>query len=199
MIESLLGRIAQAGTFRSLFQAAASFLALATVGAWMGFGAPSLAAGDLGDDRLAALGASPLAVVYRALNFLSIPHEWVSTVGAYLADDPVRANAIVFLASVLGIAVTCNLSPTRFFPSLQASIWWVCAAVTVQCGSFGWMLAGLFLWIVYRLVYKGRARFAGRARFEVEVEEVLLGLIQLVVAVVHVPLMSLRLIYDRGQ
>lgn len=185
MIDSFLGRLAQAGTFRALFQAAASLVAVATVLACLGYGTPSLTDGDAGDGRLAVIEGSPLAVIYRGLRFFGIPHEWVSTVGAYLAESPGRAAAFSIAAILLGCAVTCTLSPTTNVPSLQASTWWVCAAVAAQCGYFGTLLVWLAVWLIGRSL---RHRDAGEAG---------LDLIQLAGAALAAPLLTLHLIFDR--
>lgn len=189
MIDTLLARLAQVGTFRALFQVAASLCALATLGTWS---APSPTGPNAEDGRLLALGDTPLAMAYRALNFFGIPHEWVSTVGAYLAANSDRTKAFGGVALLLGCAVTCTLSPTNNLPSLQASTWRVCAVVTVQCSS-----AGLLTWLALWLVGRGIKATADGTPLGEAAGEAMFDLLHLFFAIIYVPLMSLRLIFDR--
>lgn len=129
---------------------------------------------------MAALGDTPLAAAYRTLAFMGILHDWVSTVGDYLAADAHRAAVLSIIATLLGWAVTFTLSPKNEVPSIQASTWWVCAAVTVQCGHFGWMLVWLVLWLGGKGIISEFRASDGPG----------LDLLQLVFAPLYVPLLS---------
>lgn len=186
MIDKLLDRLAQTGTWRTLYHSFASLCALATIATWYRLASPSLTDSDAGDGRLMALGETPLAAIFRALAFLGISRDWVSTVGTYLAADADRAAALGTAAGVLGVLVTCTLSPTTSsVPSIQASTWWICAAVTVQCGGFSLLLLWLALW----LLGKG-ARSHG-------VGEPLIDLVQLLSVPLSILALPLRLVLDR--
>lgn len=190
MIGKLLDRLAQATPPRAIYQALASLCAAALLGSWIGLGSPALDHPDVGDGRLTALAGSPLAVAYRVLALFNIPHEWVMTVGSYLAADPIRAGLIGTTAGLLGLAVTFTLSPTggddEEMPSLQASTWWVCAAVTLQCG-------GNFIFIML-VVLAGRLALLLLLRRHAEAG---MSIGQLLVAVFAVPILAIPLIFDR--
>ena len=100
MIDKLLDRLAQAGTFRTLFQSVASLFGVMTVGWSLGFASLSRSLADSGDGSLAALGGTPLAFAYRGLNFLGIPNGWVTEVSRYLAANPDRAVTFGVIAAL---------------------------------------------------------------------------------------------------
>lgn len=183
MIDKLLDRVVQAGTLRAIFRVVASLCALATVGSWVGLGSPSLDHADVGDGHLAALGGSPLAVIYRTLSFLDVPHDWVCAAGGYLAANPTRESVIGILAALVGVAMAVELSPTQDVPSLQASTWWVCAAIAVECGQF------LVLALLSGVVLAIQARRKGK-------DDPAMSLLQLIFAAFAVALLVLPLMYD---
>lgn len=148
-MSTLVDRILQSIPLRNLFQVLASILAWITLASLVGGGTPRITHSDLGDGRLTALDGSPLAVVYRLLSIPSIPNEWVSTTGIYLNDHSAFSATLGTVAVLLGWGVNHTLSSTGDNPSLQASTWWVCACVALQCGMF-W---GLLIWLVIRLFY----------------------------------------------
>lgn len=193
MIETFVGRVTLAGTFRSLFQIAASLSALATVGTWFDYGNHSWTDTDAVDDRLAAIGTSPLTVAYHVLIFLGIPHEWVITGCEYLAAHSHRATAFSIVTMLLDFAVTCTVSPDGDVPSLQASTWWVWEAATVQSGGFYLLFTGLAIWLIDRTIrHRGvrgtPQRWADEATLDVE---------RLLAATIFAPLMSPHPIFDR--
>lgn len=131
MIDKLLDRVYQAGTLRSIYQVLASLCCLLTVIAWIA--KPAVGRPTPHDAHLAALGHTPLTIVYHLLGIFGIQRQWVSNVDAYLHASTVRWAVIGGFATFLGIVLARRLSPRTDSPSLQASTWWVCFAVTTQC------------------------------------------------------------------
>lgn len=153
MLGKLYTRWIDVISLRTIYHILASLVAISVVATWVsvvatwvGFAQPRLTSAD-GDGKLASMGDTPLAAIYRFLGVFDIPRDWAGTADQYLNDHLTAAFIIGAAAFLIGIGALLYLDPApdAKVPSMQASTWWLCVAVLIQTG---FTLPGLWMPVV---------------------------------------------------
>ncbi|MFP7706549.1 hypothetical protein [Trueperella sp. LYQ141] len=200
ILEKLFDNIISTLRAQGVYRIFASLVAVLTLAAYFGQGVvhPS---DTIQTEAFLSLQGTPLAVLYRLLEFFSAPTGWIETVAAYIAASAQRAQVIGVLALLLGVAVSFVLTPDidrnpMPAPSVQASTWWIAYATAIQTDIRGefWSNSHLMLlwlgllWGYYevrnRLFVKGK-----KCRF-------MLDLTQLLIAIMHFITMFIPIIFS---
>lgn len=198
VVENLLNKMITPSWIRDCYQVFASLIAILALTAFLGQGKvhPS---DTIQMEAFLALQGTPLAVLYRLLEFFSAPTGWIEDVMEYLAASAQRAQIIGKFAAIIGLAVSFFLVPDKNVnpvpaPSVQASTWWIAFATTMQTKTNeGFLNINSFIMIVGLALlwgfYKIRSRFFHKGihdRYKLDVVQ--LGVAVLYFARIFIPL-----------
>lgn len=160
VVENLLNKMITPSWIRDFYQVLASLIAILAIAALLGQGKvhPS---DTIQMEAFLALEGTPLAVLYRLLEFFSAPTGWIEDVMEYIAASTQRAQVIGIFAAIFGLSVSfflvpdINVNPIPA-PSVQASTWWIAFATTMQTKTNeGFLNINSFIMIVFLALFWG--------------------------------------------